>query len=691
MAKSVRTQRRAPRNAPVEQHRRLFLWVLFSIVALAFLIRLAYVFQIRESPFFDVLIGDARQYDAWAGEIAAGDWKGHGVFYQAPLYPYFLGSMYATIGRNLIYVRICQAAIGAAACGLLALAARRVVSEAAGVIAGIGLAMYAPAIFFDGLLQKSTLDVFFVSLVLWATSLVIHEPERRSRWLALGTALGALSLTRENALILGGPILIWGVWRAHTRRRLATALAFIVGLLLVLSPVAVRNRLVGGEWHLTTSQFGSNFYLGNNPSADGTVSPLRQGRGTAEYERQDATELAQAAVGRTLTAGEVSIFWTNQALSFIRANPLTWLKLEARKALLLLNRAELVDTDSQDSYEEVSPLLYAAAWVGHFGVLVPLAAFGMLIGWRERRLWLFYAMSAAYALSILLFYVSARYRLPLVPFLILFAASGMCSLSNFMRLRQVRKAGVAAAVIAIAVLANWPLWSAESMRAVTENNLGNALQIDGRLRDAEVHYRRAIELRPDYTPAYINLGTLQSAQGRTEDALASYKQASMLEAVDVDLDAKIGNALLKAGKPAEAAMHFERALSAGRESPEVYNNLIVSLIGAGRPDDAISVFRDALRQFPNDGLLHFRLGTLLLERDRASEAEAEFRAGLAIVPDSAEGHSNLGAALGALGRTRDAIAEFDRALQLNPDLVSAQRNLELTRRIGSRPASPRTH
>ena len=161
-------------------------------------------------------MGDARRYDAWAMQIASGDWIGQDVFYQAPLYPYFLGSLYAIAGHSLLMVRVCQAVIGTAACVLLALAARRLYSERAGLIAGLGLALYAPAIFSDGLLQKTVLDLFFVCLVLWIISGLVDEPARRSRWFWLGMSLGGLALTRENALAIVGAILLVPPGRSQT-------------------------------------------------------------------------------------------------------------------------------------------------------------------------------------------------------------------------------------------------------------------------------------------------------------------------------------------------------------------------------------------------------------------------------------------------------------------------------------------
>lgn len=599
-----------------------FTWQLVCIAAVALVVRLVYIWDIRESPFFDVLMGDARRYDAWATQIAAGDVIGRDVFYQAPLYPYFLGAVYAIAGRSLLLVRTCQALIGTASCVLLALTARRLYSERAGLVAGLALAVYAPAIFFDGLLQKSSLDLFFVCLSLWIVSGLVDKPEAASRWFWLGISTGALALTRENALILAAVLVVWLFGRSLLARRQRTlnACVFALGMLLVLSPVAIRNRVVGGEWHLTTSQFGPNLYIGNNPDADGTYAALREGRGTPEYERQDATELAEAASGRRLTPGEVSDFWVRRTLEFVRSQPAAWLALTASKAGLIWSRTEFVDTESQSSYEEWSPILRGLAFVGHFGVLVPFAMLGVLVTWRDRsRVGVYYAMAAAYVASIVMFYVSDRYRLPLVPFLLLFAGAGVVSLGPFVRRASRPAIAVVLAVTgAVALAANRPLLSADLLRATTETNLGVALQTDGRLEEAEAHYRRAITIDAEYGPAYVNLSIALMARG---DALV-------------------------------------------RENREV---------------EAIAAYQESLRLNPNNTVLRLATGSLLVKAGRFEEAIGEFRAAVALVPDSAEAHNNLGGALAATGRTDEAIAEFEHALRLNPKLVSARRNLELLR------------
>jgi dolichyl-phosphate-mannose-protein mannosyltransferase len=130
-----------------------------------------------------------------------------------------LGAIYSVAGHDVPAVRVCQAALGSISCALVAHAAWRLFSKRAGIIAGLILALYPPAIFFDGLLQKTALDVFLTSLAIWIISgLIVSPSASRRSWFALGATMGVLSLTRENALILTGVIVVWCLVGPFVRR-----------------------------------------------------------------------------------------------------------------------------------------------------------------------------------------------------------------------------------------------------------------------------------------------------------------------------------------------------------------------------------------------------------------------------------------------------------------------------------------
>ena len=187
--------------------REKILWaaIIFSV---ALFVRIMHLGDLNAAPFFGSRIGDAEVYDEWAQGIAAGDWIGDRVFYQAPLYPYFLGMVYSFVGNDMGHVLKLQALLGSLSCVLLGLATWRLFSKGAGITAGFLLAFYAPVLFYESLLQKSVLDIFFLSLALLLISKLLFLPTK-AKWCALGLAMGALVLARENALVFVIAILIW--------------------------------------------------------------------------------------------------------------------------------------------------------------------------------------------------------------------------------------------------------------------------------------------------------------------------------------------------------------------------------------------------------------------------------------------------------------------------------------------------
>lgn len=578
-----------------------------AVFALAILARGLHLSSICRLPFFELLLGDAESYFTWAQEIAGGDRIGHTVFYQAPLYPYFLAVVQRLLGEDLLVIRALQALVGATSCVLLLLGTARVFSRGAGIIAGAGLALYGPVIFLDGLIQKSVLDILFVTLIILIVAIIVDRP-RKIAWAGLGLAVGGLVLTRENAVVFVAAVAVWlGLARdIPARTRLAAGGLFVLGLAVVLTPVATRNVIVGGGFHLTTSQLGPNLYIGNNAAADGTYRPLRPRRAEPRFERRDATELAEAALGRPLAPGEVSRYWTGRALAFIREYPGRWIALLARKLALTWNATEIADTEDQYTWAEWSWPLRWAGRVLHFGVIAPLAIGGVVVTWSSRRRLLpFYLLAASYVAGLVLFYVFARYRLPLVPFLILFAAGGVVTVAARVRARAVPWAYVGTC-LAAAVACNWPIMDRSAMRAMMYCNFGLALhdrereddalycleiavaqapQLEvaqqrigvilarrGDLRGAAAAFERALAVDPAYAGALTGLGNVAFLRGDLEAARALYERALREETNDVDALNNLGGVRERQGDLAEALAYYERVLALVPDHPEARRN-----------------------------------------------------------------------------------------------------------------------
>ena len=189
------------------------------LVALA--LRALHLWQLRASPLLTARLGDAATYDKWARGIANGDWFGSEVFLQAPLYPYFLGVLYASVGDDPLVVRGVQCVLSA----LGVRAARERGGEpllARRGARGRAAARDVRAVDLPGCADP---EVRARPVLRLPRALARGAPLAASRdWrtaAALGVALGLLSLARENALLLAGVMVAWLLLLPGLARRAA--------------------------------------------------------------------------------------------------------------------------------------------------------------------------------------------------------------------------------------------------------------------------------------------------------------------------------------------------------------------------------------------------------------------------------------------------------------------------------------
>jgi len=520
------------------------------VAVLALVVRLLALLEVRGSLWNEVLLGDARHFAAWGEQIAAGNWLGSEVFYQAPLYPYLLGLLTWLFGSAQLPVQLLQITCAALAIGVLTRATARAFSPGVGRIAGGLLALYGPALWYDLQVEKTSLAV---SLTVLLSAFLLGQHASARRWFGAGLMLGALALLRENALILGIPLALASTAGAGRRRRLV---ALAGGVALWLLPVAVRNHALGGAFLPTTSNVGVNFYIGNGPEADGMYRPLVAGRGHPEHEREDATRIASELTGRSLTPHEVSAFWLAEAREGIAESPGRFAALLARKVRLLCDGSEIMDSVAFEVFQDESLVLRILAWLS-FGLLLPLAAAGLVLACSEvgaRRIGL---AAGLLALSILAFFVVGRFRLGLVPLL-----APLAALTLVRGHRSSRRGPALIVLLATGILCAWPLELPGDARSTSYANLASELMRRGDPLRAEAAAARAREFDRSSAEAAYNHGLALRALGRAREAREPFEEAARLEpAYEADCLAEIGAILATTGDPDGAREYLMRALS----------------------------------------------------------------------------------------------------------------------------------
>jgi 4-amino-4-deoxy-L-arabinose transferase-like glycosyltransferase len=598
------------------------------LVLLAVGLRLAAVVQYEANhPLADAPGIDERSYLEWGAELAGGDWLGDEVFFQEPLYPYFLGAVFSVLGEDLHALRVVQCLLGGLTTLLVWRLTRRVFGRAESWIAGLAFALHPPAVLLPCLLLKPNL---FLPLLAWLAELLVRPGEPWRRFLGVGALAGLGALLRGNLLVLLPVLALWPLVRARIAARdrrgpaWRASAAFVVGALLVLAPVAVRNGLVGGVWALTTSGAGTNVYGGNNADNPlGVATEFDWVRGIPEYEAGDWRREAERRLGRELDAGEVSSYWLGQVAESLRRDPALHARILWTKWRLAWGAYEVPDNHHLGWDARFVPVLRGLLVAGEgsgFALLGGLGLGGLLLALLRGRLrgprGELALLFLAYTGTIVLTVMSMRARLPLV--VLLFPFTGSLAVEvwrGYVRdLDAPRARGWLPAVLcglAGVALTSLPVVDAE-----------------GRARDLADRDHNLVV-------SWLERGErLEQASALAADLVARYPRSSRLQTLLADTEWRRGRAALEAGEERAGQEAIRAALVrlravveaegvAPRERSRALRLAAYVQADLGDWEKAERFFRRA-REFASEDLeLRVSHGQALLEAARAGAEGAE--------------------------------------------------------------------
>ena len=484
------------------------------LVLVALALRVAHILALRQSPYFDHPIIDAWTYHDAARSILAGNGHPDAVFWQPPGYSYFLALLYTITGpTDLLAPRVVQAFLGATAAVLTAWIGARQLGPRVGLAAGYVVALYGTLIYFDGELLGVSLTI---ALQLLAVALAVaagSSSRPAPLWLAAGFMAGVASLVTAPTLVFVAAFAVFARRNAHL---------VLLAAALAIAPVTIRNAVKGGEMVPISTNAGINLYIGNNPRYDETVQ-IRPDRHWMELTKDPLVHGIRTKSG-------ASNYFAGQAVKWATSDPVAFLRLQLKKVRLLLDGDELFRNQAIYPSRRYSPVLSSLLWkvpglAIPFGLLAPLAVIGLVVGWRRAPL--LASIVALYALGIVAFFVAARYRVPLVPYLAIFAAE---SVRWFVTAAPARKAAAAVGFVGLYALCDLGQGSMSTrMNADAEYSLAVQLQAENHLNEAEAHYRSALADSPSYLEAWVNLGVLEVSRGNVAAAASAFEEGLKID------------------------------------------------------------------------------------------------------------------------------------------------------------------
>ncbi len=204
------------------------------------------------------------------------------------------------------------------------------------------------------------------------------------------------------------------------------------------------------------------------------------------------------------------------------------------------------------------------------------------------------------------------------------------------------------------------------------NNLGLALQRQGRSEEAVAHYEEAIRISPTYPDAYNNLGQIMSQRGMPEHAIELYNKTIELAPLNAEAHNNLGSALSILKRNDDALKHLREALRLNPDFVDARSNLGVTFMAMQRYDDALAEFSKVLELAPDHFMTLNNSGIALFRMKRYREASERFIRLLEIKPESFFAYYYLGEIALAQNRVDEALKSLDRALELLPDFEAAR-------------------
>ncbi len=549
--------------------------------------------------------GDMRFYHAWAIRIADGQWTDHQAFYGMPGYAYILGVIYKIIGIYPLIICFGQSLVEGFVANLICKIANLIffnaektwLGGAVAVIAGLGYVFYLPAQAFSSVLMPTVLlTAAFWTIIWWC--LKSEPPQNAKTIFGIGIGIGAMA-TIAASIFFTLPLIIAVLFRDGVRRCVLLGGLLLIGVILGCSPAILHNHLVARDNVALSAHGGLNFFIGNNPEANGYLKIPSGLHANQEQMLADSITIAEKAIGgrHPIKRSAVSAYWSAQANAYIREHPIPWLRLLGQKIVNFWNAYSYDDLSLIRAFADED---ITTPGIG-FGIISALGLAGMALSlvspYRKSR-WVFAAILLHLG-SLLTVFVTERYRMAAVPGLLIFSAFFIVQLweNAFAKLwSRVAVDSLVAFSTAIFVTVPVPNQGAWPLDAY---NHGLRLLAASNLPAAENQLQLAWRYAPENENTNLAMGNLYLSQHDSE----------------------------------RAKRFFARSLRLNPQNTVALNDLGYIAMEKKAWDSAAAYYSKTLELAPGNWLAAYQLASIYSQTGQPNRALEILDAGLALHPD----------------------------------------------------------
>jgi 4-amino-4-deoxy-L-arabinose transferase-like glycosyltransferase len=429
-----------------------------AVVFLALILRVLALLDLRGSIYIDFPILDESIYHTWATKIADGTYQSSSVYQFAPLPAYLMASIYKIFSPDILYIRIMNTIFGVLTCWLVYLIGREMISRTIGLFACLVACLYKPFIFYSIVPLKASLSVFLFASTIYFF-LAIMNKASMIKMVLLGISIGLILNVRPQCAVMVPVVpclILWNMRKGRSSLRVLGTflLLYMVGLCISISPFVIRNYRVSGELALATPQSGFNLYQANKlqgqgPAPFATTLPIEQGiQFTIEASRR---------VGKKLSPREASSYWTHEVIKMASQQPFVFIRKIGHKTLFFFQEFQPWNHYHIGFMSDYVPFFKIPFF--SFFLVLPFGMAGMAVSiFGSRKLLALTVIFFSYASTLIVYFTTVRYRLPLLIILIPFAVIGISNCFAYFKEERFCKVGIyAAIVVAFFVVESLPL------------------------------------------------------------------------------------------------------------------------------------------------------------------------------------------------------------------------------------------
>ncbi len=332
-------------------------------------------------------------------------------------------------------------------------------------------------------------------------------PFHASAWIVASLAWAIATAIRPNYLLAWLVLPILAAALRSPRPKALRALAAATGAIVFVALAAWQWR-VSGVVGVLPWQGAYNLWAANGPGAHGRYFVQRAqvptSQATLNPTRDESVFLYQQETGHApASISALNTHWRQRFIEYVTSHPIEWFGLLVRKSYALFNDWEQYNNKTYAFHQARSPWLRwnPLSW----GVLIVLSALGAARLIRERRGVAKFtgAVAAALAIGVLLFFVSARFRLPLAALVAILAGGAFGVPRSWRSWPSRARLTTAVALAGVAVLTFSRFDGVRDRRTFVEDHalLARAAERTGAFELAWAEANAALALNPQHPDA----------------------------------------------------------------------------------------------------------------------------------------------------------------------------------------------